>query len=283
MSGYAITGGAGFVGQAVQRALADRGLGPAYIYDRASGGDINHLTLAHDLGGASTLIHLAGILGTAELFHTPQAAIDINVSGTLRALQWCEAHGAAYVGLTLPYLFPSVYTATKQAADLLATAWHHGRGLAVSKVQSFNIYGPGQKYGPGHPQKVVPTFSVLGWQGSPLPIWGDGQQTMDLVHVDDVARLLLAATNYGHDETFHAGTGTTVTVNELADFIIGVTGSSGGVKYLPMRPGEVPTRVVASGLGWDLLGWQPVFDWGRVAETVRSYRALAETSAPWAP
>lgn len=266
----AVTGGSGFLGQAAIRAAETAGH-EAWSFDRAHGNDIlGDLTA---LKGADTVIHLAGMLGTSELFDAPESAVHANVIGTLRILRWCQDHDAAYVGITMPPVFPSVYTATKVCADRLATAWHEAYGIPVSHVRAFNAYGPGQKWGPGHPQKILPTFARAAWEGRPLPVWGDGEQTMDLVHTDDVARMLVEATAHGDDVTFDAGTGQAVTVNELAEFVLGQTGSRAGVEHLPMRAGERPTRIVADGEGWDRLDWKPEHDWARVAAAVEWYRS----------
>jgi UDP-glucose 4-epimerase len=118
----------------------------------------------------------------------------------------------------------------------------------------------------------VPTFATEAWAGRPIPVWGDGEQTVDLVHTDDVARMLVDALDYGNDATFDGGTGQAVTVNQLAQFVLGVTGSAGGVDYLPMRRGEIPTRIAATGEGWDRLTWRPELDWDAIAEAVLWYR-----------
>lgn len=266
----AVTGGSGFLGRAAI-ATAVRAGHTAWAFDRANGDDI--LDILDGLRDADTVIHLAGMLGTSELFDTPEAAVQANVVGTLRILRWCHENGAAYVGITMPDVFPSVYTATKIAASRLATAWHRAHGLPVSHVRAFNAYGPGQKYGPGHPQKIVPTFSRYAWENRPLPIWGDGEQTMDLVHADDVGRMLVDACEHGGDDvTFDAGTGAAVTVNEFAAHVLDVTGSTAGVQHLPMRTGETPTRIVAEGEGWDRLDWKPVHDWKSITDTIWAYR-----------
>lgn len=273
-----VTGGAGFLGQATIR--YGEALGhEMHSYDRIHGGDIlSRHGLRTAVLNVDHVIHLAGVLGTAELFDDPHRAVEVNVGGALNVLQACEMAGAGYTAVTMPPVFPSVYTATKVCADRLATAWHHAHGLRVSHVVAYNAYGPGQKHGPGHPQKIIPTFATLAWQGRPLPVWGDGEQTVDLVHVDDIGRMLVDATAYGDDQTFHAGTGVALTVNQVADFVIEVVRDAGGeptsrIEYLPMRKGEIPTHIVADDPhGWNRLGYQPQLDWDDLRAVIESYR-----------
>lgn len=264
----AVTGAAGFIGQAVMReaAVCEHDV---LSFDRRDGYDIMGDLSA--LKGVDTVIHLAGALGTAELFDTAEDAVMINVVGALRILEWCATNSVGFVGITMPPVFPSVYTATKVCADRLASAWHLAHDIDVSRVRAFNAYGPGQKHGPGHPQKIIPTFATEAWAGRPIPIWGDGEQTVDLVHVDDVGRMLVDATSFGDDTVFDAGTGHAMTVNQVAEFVLDVTGSSAGIDYRPMRTGELPTHVVAAGDGWDKLGWRPKFDEDMLAETIEWY------------
>lgn len=268
----AVTGGGGFIGQPVVRRAWDLGL-EAWTFDRADGHDV-----MGDLGGlkgADAVIHLAGLLGTHELFEEAEEAVRVNVIGSLRVMQWCIENGSGYVGIMMPDLFPSIYTATKIASKRLADALYHSRGLKVSHVRAYNAYGPGQKFGPGHPQKILPTFAVAGWRNEPIPIWGDGTQVVDLIHTDDLAKLLVAATMWTDNQVFDGGTGTQISVNQLAQYVISVTGSKAGVKHLPMRDGEIPPKECrAKGEGWDLLPSEmvPTFNWGRVANAIVSYR-----------
>lgn len=265
----AITGGQGFIGRAAVLAAENAGH-DVWSFDRHDGNDV--LGNLSALVDADAVVHLAGMLGTAELFDDAEAAVDVNVKGTLRILEWCRDYSVRYVGITMPHVFPSVYTATKICAQRLATAWHLAYDVPVSHVRAFNAYGPHQAHGPGHPQKILPTFATEAWAGRPIPVWGDGEQTIDLVHADDVGRMLVEATAHGDDAVFDAGTGIPVTVNQLAGEVLEITGSRAGIEYLPMRPGEVPVRIAAEGEGWDRLDWRPALDWSRVAETVRWYR-----------
>jgi UDP-glucose 4-epimerase len=265
----AITGGRGFIGSATIEAAEAAGH-EVQVFDRTDGNDI--LGDLAGLDGADHVIHLAGILGTSELFDNPEDAIEINVKGTLRVLDWCRTHSAGYTGVTLPPVFPSVYTATKTCADRFASAWHHAYNVPVSTVRAFNVFGEGQKWGPGHPRKFLPTFATRAWRGEPIEIWGDGEQTMDVVSAADLGRMLVDATRFGDDVLFDAGCGVDITVNAFAQFVLEVTGSKAGVVHQPMRIGEIPTKICASGNGWDLLDWRPKLDWDEVAQAIRWYR-----------
>jgi len=268
----AVTGGGGFIGAAVIK-YADAQGHDVWRFDRGDGNDIlGDLT---GLDGAEVIIHLAGILGTAELFDNPEEAVEANVNGALKILQWCRKNNAGYVGITMPdSSWANVYQATKLCAMRLATAWHRNFGIPVCHVRAFNVYGPGQKHGPGHPQKIIPTFAYHAWRGEPIPIWGSGEQTVDLVHVDDVAKVLVEATAYGEDQVFDAGTGSDMTVRNVARMINLWCGQHpNNTITFPMRPGETPgTAIKAKGDGWKLLDWQPTNDLMRVREVVDWYK-----------
>lgn len=268
----AVTGGSGFIGLAVMAAGSVAGH-EMMSFDRANGQDIlGQLDQLHDFKPDS-IIHLAGVLGTHELFDTPAMAIDVNIHGTLRILESCRVLGAGYVGITMPPVFPSIYTATKLCTDHLATAYHQTYGVPVAKVRAFNAFGPGQKFGPGHPQKIIPTFAVHSWSRKPIPIWGDGEQTVDLIDVAQIARILVEATGVGDNTTIDAGSGVSATVNEVAAFVNGATGSMVGVEHLPMRRGEVPTEIVAQGEGWDRLSFRPSLNDEFLRQTIWTYQS----------
>lgn len=268
----AVTGGSGFIGLAVMAAGSVAGH-EMMSFDRANGQDIlGQLDQLHDFKPDS-IIHLAGVLGTHELFDTPAMAIDVNIHGTLRILESCRVLGAGYVGITMPPVFPSIYTATKLCTDHLATAYHQTYGVPVAKVRAFNAFGPGQKFGPGHPQKIIPTFAVHSWSRKPIPIWGDGEQTVDLIDVAQIARILVEATGVEDNTTIDAGSGVSATVNEVAAFVNGATGSMVGVEHLPMRRGEVPTEIVAQGEGWDRLSFRPSLNDEFLRQTIWTYQS----------
>lgn len=269
-----VTGGAGFIGKAVVRALNEAGH-KVKIFDRTIGSDVTKridcLFAGRDM---DAVIHLAGILGTDELFDNVQSAIDINIKGTVNILDSCVENGAHYIGVTMLPVFPSIYTATKVSSQRFASAYHHNLGIRVSHVRAFNAYGPEQMHGAGHPRKIIPAFSREAWDGVPMIVWGDGTQTVDLIHVDDVASIFVAALDFpGRDELVDAGTGHGLTVNQVADFVLDITKSQAGVEHRPMRRGEIPSHVVSQGTGWELLNIEPPkFDELKLFKTIVSYK-----------
>lgn len=268
----AVTGGHGFIGQVVCEELAEQ-CHEAVPVDRVNGYDVREPVDMHEaLRGCDAVIHLAGVLGTSELFDNPHVAVQVNVVGTLNVLRSCERFGLRYVGITMPEAFPSLYTATKMGARALEECYRISAGVPVSRVRAYNAYGAGQAYGPGHPQKIIPTFAVYAWNNEPIPIWGNGLQTVDLVHVSDVAALLVRALAHGGGQTFDAGSGNAMSVNDVARFVIDVTGSEGGVRHRPMRRGEVATQLVAD-LSTQVLLGGPFAAVDRLEETVLAYKA----------
>lgn len=269
MTRVAVTGAAGFIGRRTVECLHEYGADTVEI-DRQHGHDVLDADLPALLDGCDVVVHLAGVLGTSELFDAVEHAVDVNVHGTLRVLRACEKSSTSYVGITMPDCWPSVYQATKLAGVRLAEAFHDASAIPVTHVRAFNAYGIGQAHGPGHPQKIVPTFAARAWQRLPIPVWGDGEQTVDLVHVDHVARCLVSAALTQPGGTFDAGSGHEFTVLDVASMVMDVVGYDVPIEHHAMRVGEVPgTRLCAQHPG--PVGFDR-FRFDRFAAVVDSYR-----------
>lgn len=271
----AVTGAGGFIGRAVTRELEARGHVPLAI-DRHWGHDVCEADVMVKLtAGVDTVIHLAGVLGTSEILDDLHQAIAVNVGGTANMLEACRRNGARYIGITMPDCWPSAYQATKLAGVRLAAAYENAYGLSVAHLRTFNVYGPGQAHGPGHPQKILPTFATAAHRGDPLPIWGDGSNTVDLVHVDDVAVNFAELVEHGFAGTWDCGSGVETRVIDVARLVCAAAGGRFLVEYLPMRAGETEGTHLAAkdyALGMSRPRW--FMHDPRFAEAVAAYQPL---------
>lgn len=198
-----ITGGEGFIGKYVQSRLQELNIetatfDPANVSDggvpqdvRDPGSIARVFTGFFTNNGPDAVIHLAGLLGTHELWSATSDAIDVNIKGALNVAQWCLDNNIKMVSIEQPHIWYNMYEASKLAARRMLTGMHFDQGLRVEFVTAHNAFGPGQAYGEGHPRKILPTFSTQAWEGYPIEIWGDGQQKVNLVYAGDVAAKLV--------------------------------------------------------------------------------------------
>jgi UDP-glucose 4-epimerase len=267
-----VTGSAGFIGRRVCAELQTRGVGPV-PFDRP-GSDV--LNLAH-VGAAvrdcDGVINLAGVLGTAETFGADRAAVGTNIVGALNVFDAALAEGVPVVQIGTGHKGqPNPYAITKGCAEDLALArWAQGQPIAV--VRAYHAYGPGQKtcppHGSGKVRKIVPSFVCRALTGMPLEVYGSGEQQIDLVYVDDVARVLAHAVHGPYGAVIEAGTGKPTPVLEAARAIVEACGSKSPVVHLPMREGEPEVSRVVSASRACPNPWPY-----RLEETIDYYRTL---------
>lgn len=165
--------------------------------------------------------------------------VKSNILGTLNILEAIKSHKKSGVIITIGGIdWLNSYAITKLAAERFSLMYAKEFDLDIKVVRGLNTYGPKQKY--KTVRKAVPTFVMNALQNKPLEIYGDGNQILDLVYVEDLVEIMVRAmmTKRKILHIIEAGTGVKTTVNQLAKMIILLTNSRSKLKYLPMRPGE---------------------------------------------
>lgn len=194
-------------------------------------GDIRDTSLVEKLltdQGIDFIVHFAAESHVDRSIHGPAVFVDTNVIGTLSLLTaarsvWLSGSGRAHrfhhvstdevygslgpndpaFSETTAYAPNSPYSASKAASDHLVRAWHHTYGLDVTTSNCSNNYGPFQ-----FPEKLIPLFLINALHGRSLPIYGDGMQIRDWLHVEDHCRGIEACLEQGRPgETYNIGGG----------------------------------------------------------------------------
>lgn len=247
-----VTGGQGFIGGHVIEKLLARGHQPV-SFDRKIAkqdprvqyflGDVRDKNAVDQAVYESDgVIHLAGILGTAEtLQHIPET-VDVNVLGTINVFEAIKKYQRPGVYITLPDVWQNPYAFTKRIAKDFAFLYNREFKTKINVVRAFNVYGEGQKFKPV--RKFAPSFIIRAIQGEPLQVFGDGSQMMDLVYVGDTAEILVRALEMPETatEVIDAAPGEGVPVIKVAELIAKELGSK--IEHLPMRPGETNKAII---------------------------------------
>lgn len=276
MARYSLSGGQGFIGGWVRKELLRRGH-EVVVFDRyprthmADGesfflGDIQDSTAVTEMAAhVDGIIHLAAVLGTQETIQNPRPSAATNILGGLNVFE-------AAVQYSLPVVYAGVgnawmrdhatgsYTISKTCVEDYGRMYNAYRGGRISVVRPVNAYGPGQSvaapYGPSKVRKILPSFTCRALTGTPIEVYGDGEQVSDCVYVGDVASAFVTALEHTAsagvlDKPAEVGPVESCTVNDVARLVSRYAAeATGGVEvdiaHLPMRPGEVPGAVVRS-------------------------------------
>lgn len=266
-----ITGGAGFIGSHIAEYFAEAGHSVRILDNLTTGfsrnipqrrnvefiqGDIcDSSSVERAVSGVEYVFNEAALVSVPLSCEKPVEAFRINTLGTLNVLQACVKEGvekfvtassAAVYGNNpaLPKsegMYPepaSPYAISKLDGEYLARMFYEEHGLRATCLRYFNVYGPRQD--PKSPYAaVIPIFLERAKTGKDLVIYGDGLQSRDFVHVKDVVRANVAALEHGDGQVFNVAMGESVTVLELAENIIELTGSSSKIIHAGSRAGDV--------------------------------------------
>jgi dTDP-glucose 4,6-dehydratase len=304
-----VTGAAGFIGSAyVRMLLADDSPGAprVTVLDRLTyAGTLTNLPLGHPrldfvqgdicdaalvgklMADADQVVHFAAeshvdrsIEGAAEFVRT-------NVVGTQTLLDAALRHGVGpFVHISTDEVYGSIetgswpeehplapnspYSASKASSDLIALAYHRTHGLDVRVTRCSNNYGPHQ-----FPEKVIPFFVTNLLDGLTVPLYGDGRNVRDWLHVDDHCHGIdLVRTEGRPGEVYNIGGGTELSNKELTGLLLQACGAGWDrVEYVADRKGHDLRYSVDWSKIRDELGYRPRHDFtAGLAETVAWYR-----------
>jgi UDP-glucose 4-epimerase len=279
-----VTGGAGFIGRRVVRALLAEGH-EVTVADLRAFPDTDVRTVIGDLcnpdvaaravqPGTEVIIHLAAVTSVLASVQDPVSTHLLNVDATARLLELARENEAgtfllastnAVVGsgsapgeviterTVLRPLTP--YGATKAAGELLLGSYASCYGITGAALRFSNVYGPGMTA----KDSFIPRLMRAARDGEGVKVRGDGSMIRDVVHVDDIVQGTLAAWRSGHNGPLILGSGRSVTVNEMVTIARQVTGAPIPAENVPVPPGEMPAVVLDISAA-RAIGYRPAYD-----------------------
>jgi UDP-glucose 4-epimerase len=292
-----ITGGAGFVGSTTADQLLDAGAAEVRVLDDFVRGNVRNLERAIDTGnlviiegdirdadtveaavqGVDYIFHMAALRIT-RCAEAPREGVDVLVNGTVNVLESAvrnnikkivAASSASVYGDPLylpmdeahPFNNRTLYGAGKIANEQILRSYYEMFHLPYVALRYFNIYGPRMDLDGVYTEVLVRWMDAI-QNGSSPKIFGDGLQSMDFVYVEDVARANLAAlTSDVADDVFNVGTGVETNLNQLAQQLLKLYGSSLQPEYHPARTvNNVRARRAAVEHAQEKLGFKSTVD-----------------------
>ncbi len=286
-----VTGGAGFIGSHLCRRLLEEGNEVICLDNFLTGQKRNLLPLLddyrfefvrHDVNErlyvqADEIYHLACPASPIHYQFDPVLTVQTNVVGSINILELARRTRARVLQASTSEVYgdPQVHPQTehywghvnptgpracydegKRCAETLFFDYHRQHGVAIRVARIFNTYGPNMHLNDG---RVVSNFIVQALTGQPLTIYGDGSQTRSLCYVDDLVDGLIRLMAQPDDFTgpVNLGNPHEITVLELAQTILDLTGSASEIIHRPLPQDDPRQRCPDITLAKERLGWQP--------------------------
>ena len=303
-----VTGGAGFIGHHLVRALVARGDEVVVLDDLSSGLDsrlesvrdgidfiagsiMDPQALARAIDGVEVVFHEAALASVAASVADPRRTNEVNVAGTIDVMEAATTHGVrrvVFAGSSAIYGPPehlpctedqrpaptSPYGVSKLAGEHYVHALGRLHGVETAVLRYFNVYGPGQNPDSEY-AAVIPKFIAAVTAGIRPTIYGTGAISRDFVYVDDVvaANLLAALASSPSALTCNVATGLPTTLQELLDAICVAAGRDVEPLYGPPREGDIVASVGDITTAREALGYAVTVSLHEgIARTVDSYR-----------
>ena len=295
-----VTGGAGFIGSHLTRALLDSGHQVTILDNLSVGrreavdprarflhGDIrDDGAIAAALTSVDCVFHLAAQVTIRGSFDRAVEDLDTNVLGTARILRaldpsrikWFTLASSMAVYADAPAAAPineqhdtrpiSPYGVGKLAAEDVSQQILAARGIPFTAVRFFNTYGPGQTFTPY--VGVLTIFITRLLRGEPITIFGDGEQRRDFVHVSDIVRGAIATIGR-QPGRYNLGTGRGTSLNELATLVLAKLAPGTSPAYAPAQAGELRYSIADIGAARRALGFAPQRSLERDLDEVIAY------------
>ncbi|MGB0113716.1 MAG: UDP-glucuronic acid decarboxylase family protein [Ilumatobacteraceae bacterium] len=288
-----VAGGAGFLGSHLCDSLVERGDEVVCIDNCVTGSAANvaHLVsndaftfVEHDIsegealpvdGTVDAVMNLASPASPKDYLALPLETLAVGSVGTRNLLDLARANDArffmastsevygdplvhpqqeSYWGHVNPIGERSVYDEAKRFSEALTAAYRRTYGTDTRIVRIFNTYGPRMQVDDG---RVVSNFIVQALRGEALTIYGDGTQTRSFCYVADEVRGFLALLDSDEPGPVNIGNPVEFTMLELADLVIELTGSTGGIDHRPLPSDDPQQRQPDISLARERLGWSP--------------------------
>ena len=272
---FLVTGGAGFIGSTIIDQLLEAGAEEVRVIDNfirgswanlkpalesgkvfVTEGDIRDAGLVDELASGVDYVFHQAALRITRCAEAPREAVEVLMTGTLNVLEAAVRHkikkvvaasSASVYGepsyLPIDEVHPfnnrTMYGAGKIANEQMLRAYYTTSGLPYVAFRYFNVYGPRMDVTGVYTEVLVRWLDAIE-NGTPPLIFGDGEQSMDFVFVEDVARANVQAMQSDvTDEAFNVGTGVQTSLNQLCAALLKLTGSK-------LRPEHRATRTVAN-------------------------------------
>ncbi|MEZ0164116.1 dTDP-glucose 4,6-dehydratase [Kineococcus sp. LSe6-4] len=259
-------------------------------------GDVADAAVVDPLvAAADVVVHFAAETHVDRSIAGGSDFVRTNVTGTQVLLEAAARHGVEkFVHVSTDEVYGSIahgswtedsplapnspYSASKASADLLVRAYGRTHGVPVCTTRCSNNYGPYQ-----FPEKVVPLFVTTLLEGGSVPLYGDGANVRDWLHVEDHCRGIDLVVRSGRPgEVYNIGGGTELTNRDLTERVLDALGADWRrVRHVPDRKGHDLRYSVDCRKIREELGYAPVHDFASgLADTVRWYRERADWWRP---